>query len=159
MLQSPGKGIPLNSRFIEKNLSNISGFDGCFPANCIPDQLAKRTNFSIVCNLSRVGYEGTHFVTIIGCADYIIYIDSVGIPCISEDIRTFLKKTNREILYNKKQIQHLDSIYCSMYCIFFILHFNLSHIIKCNVKFSDAKLLNNDVLVMKYVKHYMRKNI
>ena len=119
-------------------------YQGLYPANEIPPKLAKKTDFSIIVNVGR------HFVSIIACESYIIYIDPFGIPCLEPFTATFLKKCKRPILYNKKPIQSVKSKYCGLYAVLFVLYYD-PPIVKIKMKF-DNNWEKNDQRCISYIK-------
>ena len=74
---------------IDQILSSCGTFYGTFSADSIPRELATRTRFSIICNLSKINEVGTHFVTIIVYEKCVLYIDSFGLPCFNSNIKEF----------------------------------------------------------------------
>lgn len=98
-------------------------FRGVFSANTIPVQLLKCETYALVCNLSNAGERGTHFVAIIVKRNRVLYLDSLGLPCVVPQISGFLKRLNKPVFYNSQQIQHSSSKFCGFYCILFVLYF------------------------------------
>jgi hypothetical protein len=83
-------------------------FRGVFSADTIPVlQLLQYDTSSIVCNLSKVGERGSHFVTIICQPNRVLYIDSLGLPSLVPAINSFLLKFKKPIFCNSRQIQVL----------------------------------------------------
>lgn len=122
---------------------------GVYSANNIPLTLKKKNVFSIVCNLSNEGQAGSHFVTILSFPDYVLYIDSLGLPCITKPILNFLSRLNKKVFYNRMQIQSAKSKFCGFYCILFVLHYDTHSRIKLN--FTQKNLLLNDKRCINYI--------
>ena len=88
-----------------------------------------RTPFSTIVNTGR------HFVGIIGHNDTIFYLDSYGLPCTEERTRTFLHSfPNKTVVYNKKRIQGLKSMFCGLYAILFVTYFDKPRSFRLNFK-------------------------
>jgi hypothetical protein len=145
----------LTNLFITAFLTKHSRtFQGTFSADSIPQKLSVRKRFSIVCNLSNENAIGTHFVTIIAFSHYVLYIDSLGLPCFVRDIAEFLNVLRRPVFYNLMQIQHLDSSFCGFYALLYVLYFET----RCKIKleFSAEQLLANDTLCVEYIMRIKR---
>lgn len=103
-------------------------FIGVFSCDNIPtNQIVRKKQFAIICNLSKHDEEGSHFVTIL-CSNRteIIYIDSFGFPPSNIYILKFLYASRRKLLfYNISCIQHPLSKACGYFCMFFVLYFQL----------------------------------
>lgn len=93
---------------------NIKNFNGVYSK----DQLKKplKRGFYII-NLADSVDEGTHWTALYIINDnFSIYYDSFGFPA-PEDIENII---NKNYIYNKQQIQNIDSSSCGFYCIAFI---------------------------------------
>ena len=113
-----------NLMCVEENKKNkVTGFCGVYSSNTLPLQLIKEDQFSFICNLSRLDQKGTHFVSVIVFADFYIYIDSLGLPCMNTDVRQYLSLLNRPNFTNLNQLQDFKSSFCGFFCILFILYF------------------------------------
>lgn len=100
-------------------------YRGVFSANNLDKRLQKTNEpFTITCNLSPNDSAGSHFVTIVHLGDSVLYVDSLGIPCLIEEIRQFLDGFDKPVLFNDTAIQNPKSAYCGMYAILFSLHFD-----------------------------------
>ena len=131
-------------------LSSI--FKGTYSANTLPQNLKNVSRFSLVCNLSNVNEVGSHFITIIRFKNYVLYIDSLGLPCFNDFINTFLASLQIPIYYNNVQIQDEQSLFCSFYAIFFILYFEKKQVIKMKFyKPPSPLLIRNDKKVVQYI--------
>lgn len=150
-----------NSGISNHEISSIlnpacKGFAGVFSADTIPSSLVAQKNFSIVCNLSKAGKPGSHFVTLIDRERYILYIDSLGLPCVTPTIKHFLEKKKKPVFYNKTQIQHLSSKFCGFFCILFVLYFDREW--EEPLIFSK-NLLRNDRVCIKKILEILNKPI
>lgn len=140
----------LTNIFIESFLSPIIPlFKGVFSADSINQNLINLSQFSIVCNLSRRGEIGSHFVTIIVFPSHILYLDSLSAPCIIPSIASFLNRLRKPVFFNTRQIQHSNSIYCGFYCIMFVMFFSTQSNFK--LMFSKTLELNDDKCIS-YIK-------
>ena len=143
-------------------LSCSSYFAGVFSADCIPKHLAGKNNFIIIVNLGeRKGRNGAlpvgHFVAIVATPSSVLYIDPYGLPCYQPKVCAFLLHCRRQISENKRQIQHLNSVYCGFFCLLFALYLDRSSGLnkpKFKLKFYRRanKLTMNDSICVKYLK-------
>ena len=72
--------------------------------------------------------QGTHWCCFIIRKNVAIYYDAFGMsPPI--EVVTFIKRYNKniKIIYSSDDIQHMDSILCGYFCLFFIYFFNVIH--------------------------------
>ena len=144
----------LDNVYIRNTLQGLcKDFIDVFSSDNIPPEISERNNFTIICNLSKCGDKGTHFITIVVDCESVVYIDSLGLPCINEDISKFLNRLNRPISYNTRTIQHPNSVFCGYYCIFYALLFDSgTNVDKKDFVFSTSNLYKNDKLCIKYIK-------
>ena len=134
-----------------------TNFMGVFSSNNIPKELTRRNNFSIICNLSKVGKEGTHFVTIIGSQNNMKYIDPLGLHCFVPSIQDFLKACARPLVHNARILQSPTSFHCGFYCILFIFTSEKNITNVPAIKFGD-NLRTNDRKCIQYILYIMRNN-
>jgi hypothetical protein len=95
-------------------------FLGVYPCDAKPKFNKKRTNISIIFNLSKHNEKGTHYIAIIIKPKNIYYFDSYGKKLTNKNITSFLKNFNKTIYYQTKKIQHNDSIFCGFYCLAYL---------------------------------------
>jgi hypothetical protein len=144
----------LENTYIFNTLRDLSqDFRGIFSCDNLPEELLTRDKFIVVCNLSKQFELGTHYVTIVSHETQTIYIDSFGYSCTNVDIAAFLQKRGGQLYYNKRAFQHLQSVHCGFYSIFFTLLFDsLNAKPKNNFYFSSTDLLSNDKRCIRYIK-------
>lgn len=147
----------ISNLFIDKCLKNISVYKGVFSSNNIPSFLSSYSQFSIVVNFSPRGEKGSHFISIICEKDKVIYIDSLGLPCLVPSIKTFLSSLNRSIFWNCRTIQSNSSNFCGFYCMFFILYYSLKSNQRFKIYFSNELELNDEKCVL-YIKKVCKLN-
>lgn len=139
----------ISNHYIESILQpTCQDFRGVFSSNNIPKYLQNSVKFSIVCNLSKIGELGSHFITIISQPNYVAYIDSLGLPCSVLEINKFLHKLEKPIYFNKTQIQDTSSTFCGFFCILFVLHFSIS---STPIKFDNEDLCLNDAFCIEQI--------
>lgn len=146
----------LNTNQINSILKNNHiTFNGCYSK----DRLPMLQNGWYVVNMqnSRAG-NGTHWVCMNVCGNNIFYIDSFG--CIyPNEIRNIAG--NRNIYFNHKQIQSLDSTACGYFCIYFIScssFYNIKIMNRALCQFSSNPD-NNDMILKKLLSHTIRLNV
>lgn len=141
---------------IENFLQNATtNFKGVFSANNIDHRLLYQDRFSIICNLSDYGKQGSHFVTIIAFPLYAIYIDSYGLPCFIPSISNFLVDLNRTIFHNSKCVQSPSSVRCGYFAILWTLQYDDDKG-GANLKFS-SNLERNDKLCVDYIRRLVKQ--
>jgi hypothetical protein len=117
---------------------NIKNFIGVYSKDRLPDK--KREGWYIINMENYDDGQGTHWV----CAKYdkvnSIYIDSFGFPP-----PLVVEEYFDDPIYNTQQVQHLKSLRCGHFCLYFIKKFNqkftLDEILS---KFSKTDLMSND---------------
>lgn len=110
---------PLSNIEIEEILSKYNNFRGVFSKDQLPNKI--NDNEIGVINLDNSGGGGTHWVCYYNSSSlpenkYVIYFDSYGLPN-PEEIKKYLKTSNKLIKYNTSEIQKMNSIMCGYYCI------------------------------------------
>jgi len=127
-------------------------FLGSFPCDLTP-KVNRKTNFSLILNLSKYNEKGTHFVAIFADEKKILYFDPLGNKCENKDIIKFIteNKKNRKVLKKFPKIQSDDSIFCGFYCLGFLLAMtqNKKNFFK---HFPNTPSLKNDSIVIKFIK-------
>lgn len=150
--------VGISNHYITSVLNpSCVNFRGVYSANTIPLRLLKVDVFSIVCNLSKVDEPGSHFVAVIVQPQEIFYMDSFGSPCITPEIVGFLKKINKPVVYNTRQIQDFSSKLCGFYSILFVLYFDADNGVP--LVFDYKNLLQNDVTCVKKICEILNKSI
>jgi len=126
---------------------NIKNFNGVYPK----DQLKKPldTGFYII-NLQDSGGDGTHWTALYKIDDNVsIYYDSFGFLA-PEDIEALI---NKDYIYNKQQIQDIDSSSCGFYCIAFIKFMykkkNIKKSFDIFINLFNSNTTNNEVVLHK----------
>ena len=114
---------PLSNLEIDKIMCH-KNYRGTFSKDILPKTMNK--NESIIINLQDYfAGNGTHWV----CAyneeksNNVEYFDSFGLVPPNEVIK-YIKTTKKNIIYNDSQIQHIDSILCGYYCLYYIIERN-----------------------------------
>jgi hypothetical protein len=133
---------------------------GVFSSDRIPSELASKPQFSIICNLSRSGQAGTHFIAIIRRGEIILYLDPLALYIeLNEDISNFISKCNVEKVSKMSQaIQHPKSSYCAYFCLLLLLHFNPEITAVGTEKFSNKNLKINDCICINNIAKYIDQN-
>ena len=106
------------------------------PCDIFETQATLSDNSAFICNLEMSDLSGSHYVSILTLADYIVYFDPLGLPIISQYILRKLKTSDKDVYYSDKSIQGPLSVFCAMYDIAFL--------IKCQ----DEKMELRDFLEM-----------
>lgn len=126
-------------------------FKGIYPVDGIPKRISAHKNFIIIINI------GLHFVTLYAKPKVLIYIDSFGQKPPSS-LHSFLQSCKQKsVVYNKKQIQSLESTHCGLYAVLYVLLFNAKKSgKKCkSIKFNGNNLLKNDDICIRHIKYYV----
>ena len=123
-------------------------FQGVYSANNIANKFFGVPRFSIICNLSNYGERGTHFITIIAFPEFVLYIDSLGLPCFNSSISHFLIRLQRAVYYSNRAIQHWDSSFCGFFCILNVLIYES----ELSVKFSSLPEQNDKICIRNIIR-------
>ncbi len=107
--------------YIDEVLRTFKNYKGTFSSNNIP--LLKKNN-AVICNLSKAGEEGTHFIFLINKKDILYYFDSLNLEFTTNDVASNFKYYSN-IVNISKQIQHHNSNFCGFYCILAFLACNI----------------------------------
>lgn len=83
-------------------------------------KLKPKTGCYII-NLEDSGGNGTHWVSLILFEKISIYFDPFGLIMPSNVIR-FCKRYGKKLIYSSDQLQHIDSIYCGWFCLYFLYY-------------------------------------
>ena len=106
----------LSDQDIQKQFVNEPLFGGVLNKSSLSELGQK----AYVFNLDSVKGPGTHWVMMSNIdPNYVFYGDSFGQPA-PQHLTTLMKKTNKRIIINEKQIQDIDSTSCGWFCIMFI---------------------------------------
>jgi hypothetical protein len=107
---------------LEKLSKNRLGskFLGVYPADAKPKINKKKTNVSVIFNLSKHDESGSHYIAILFKQKEILYFDSYGKKLTNKYIKTYLRQFNKPILYHTKKIQHKDSIFCGLFSLAYL---------------------------------------
>ena len=145
--------ITINEFIIAHQKKNI--FKGVYPCDRLPSKFTLPAVF--VVNLSKHDEPGTHWIAIfINKNGVAFYFDSFGFDIRNDDIRDFLKKKSKRILHNKKQLQHISSNKCGLFC----CAFAIAILKECSIeeflnKFSVNLFINDRIIDSMY--DYLKK--
>lgn len=125
-------------------------------------QIKERNEFIFVCNLSQSTEIGSHFVTVIGLKDELIYADSLAQPAqLSTQLYSTLKSTGKKISPLLRQpIQANSSQFCGIFCIYYCMFFDYKRfpIIKNQKRFLKKDLYKNDNICLHNIKSIIKAN-
>jgi hypothetical protein len=125
-------------------------FVGVFSSDQLP-QVKLKTGESVIINLSDSEEVGTHFVAAFKKAQHIIYFDSLALNVVTDDIEDFLN-LHRKIIYLRRRLQPLSSIYCGYYCIAFIIKMKSNTLMQFHRLFQKTwNLSKNDKIILDIV--------
>lgn len=112
----------MNNLEIDKLLSNVDGFVGTFPSNCIPAVQFRPAAYVVNTAPIPDEYGGDHWVAIIlnkGAKGE--YFDSFGLAPIEYSISKFMSDScPNGYTFTTKMIQSPRSSVCGLYCIDYI---------------------------------------
>lgn len=127
-------------------------FQGIFPLQTIPNELAIAKSFVIIVNI------GYHFVTIYTTDAFIYYIDSFGKKPPQSLYKSFLNSCNRPIFFNPIQIQSKQSTHCGFFsCLFTLFYSKKNHNMKLKFVKDKNQLQKNNELCIKFLKQLCMK--
>jgi len=137
---------------------NLKKFKGIFSCDTLPKPEKHWEEFSLISNLSKYDEKGSHFIAIYVLPDKIIYFDSYGIKCTNEFINEYLQTIGKNLFYNTRRIQDVDSIFCGYFCLAFILVTESSEYSFDNFmnNFDKKNLLNNENIVTRIIRYFIQ---
>ena len=133
------KGVKVIASELKKHVSDVDGMTNTmvnklarafclqhYKGLCMPSQLEKkRSTVFARMPFSTIVNTGNHFVAIIGTEQSIMYLDSNGMPCLESRTKAFLQSfPNKVVVYNKKRIQGIQSMFCGLYALLFVTYFD-----------------------------------
>ena len=102
---------------IDKYYQQNNFYGGCFSKDQLPKQI--QSKFYII-NMDNHNQGGSHWVLVYNCDDrYCLYFDSFGISP-PDQIRTFMRKSKKKMIYPTTDYQSIDSSQCGEFCIYII---------------------------------------
>jgi len=131
-------------------------FCGVIPIDQLPNKkLSETCNFIV--NTDKSTGRGKHWVAIYAPKNGLIeYFDPLGIKPMNEEIYEFIRLNSTNYLYNNHPIQHLTSIKCGLFCLFFILTRTRGiSMVKSTKFFSEISYLNDELIdiIFKKIKY------
>lgn len=127
------------------------------------NRLKRKKHFIFICNLSKVGEKGTHFVCVVGKPNGVIYIDSLGLnvnmsPALYEQLQLLDRPISSLI---DTPIQSQNSLFCGFYCIFFSCVFDINRFPNASGlrPFNKIDLKNNDAICINNLTTLIKNNI
>jgi len=139
----------VSNYYIDDVLKAFKNFKGVFSSNNIP---ILENNESVICNFSRVGEEGSHFIFLTREEEKLYYFDSLNLSFLPEDVAAyFLLYEN--VINLSKRIQHPNSSFCGFYCIlaFLACNINIVFFIKNILSVFEKYRLENDNICIKLI--------
>jgi len=119
--------------------------------------LPKKINKDESCVINIQNYfdgNGSHWVSIFNDENHddVQYFDSFGLKP-SDVVLDYMKTANKGIVYNSSQIQHIDSILCGYYCIYFIIERNRGRSMRdVLLDFRQNPSIVNEWMISKFAK-------
>jgi hypothetical protein len=105
---------------IDQYYNDTSEYGGTFSKDLLPKKI-KGNSFYIVNMQDSDEGGGTHWVSVINLdPKEIIYFDSFGVPSAPKEIEKFIKTTNKKVVRNLFQLQHIKTSSCGPWSIYFI---------------------------------------
>src|SRR5882757_2348802 len=131
-------------------------FCGVIPIDHLPNEkLSETCNFIV--NTDKSTGRGKHWIAIYAPMNGLVeYFDPFGIKPLNEEIYEFIRKNSSNYLYNNHPIQHLTSIKCGLFCLFFILTRSRGiPMMKSTEFFSNISYLNDELIdiIFKKIKY------
>ena len=139
-------------------LQGNAKFLGVFNADKLPRPASAASHCTFIVNLaspSQGQYRG-HFISMyVNPADrYIVYVDSLGLPCMLPQLHSLIQALKLPFFYNVKTLQNMSSKACGLYsllmCMFFTIH-TQHGITLPKFQFSSQAPLSNDLKCHKYI--------
>ena len=112
----------MNTFEILNEMNNLNCFKGVFPLDKIKNLKINERPIGLILNLDYAYQPGSHWVAVyLEENNKVTYFDSFGFPNFNQYFLNFLKinKVN-EIIFNKFQLQSINSQTCGAYCVLFL---------------------------------------
>lgn len=154
------KEVGLTNIYLDKILiKRCSDYVGIYSSNNIPLQVGEgRKKYSLICNLSEEGESGSHFITILVMGGrWLYYLDSLGLPCLSQHIMKWMTKQKLPIFHNSVAIQSANSLLCGYYCMLYVLLYDSNTKSPITAQFSKD-YEDNDKKCVEYLISVLRRN-
>lgn len=120
-------------------------------------------DFILVVNLDLAHQLGSHFITLHGRGDALLYLCSLAQPCNNAHILAFVRafftrRQSQHALWHvfMQPLQSTHSKACGMYAILFCLHFSTKQMHRQCLVFSNQHV--NDNLAVNYIMKYLLAN-
>ncbi len=116
------------------------------------DNVPKVENKSYIINLNKQDESGSHWVMIYNkLPEICIYFDSFAVSPPFE-IEKRLRFKGKDTIYNSYRIQHLESIMCGYFCIYFIEELDKQRqFVDILADFSNLDFAANDKIISKLI--------
>ena len=125
----------------------VKNFCGVFSIDHLPKEKLNH-DCSFIVNTDYSNGQGKHWIAIFASKKGIIeYFDPFGRRPINKEIYDFIKVNSSDYIYNKKEIQHLSSIKCGLFCLFFVMTRSRGIPMKISINFfNEISYLNDDLI-------------
>jgi hypothetical protein len=135
--------------YIDDVLKSFPNFKGTFSSNNIP---ILENEESVICNFSKVGEEGTHFIFITLQEGSLYYFDSLNLSFIPKDVTSYFSSYKNVVILSKR-IQHTNSSFCGFYCIlaFLACNFNIFFFTNNILNVFKESSFENDTICIKLI--------
>lgn len=148
----------MNTLQLLESLHKIPAHTGVFPSDRIPKIWTKPSAY--IFNTRPHSHPGEHWTAMFVNRDGRgIFFDSFGEPPSIPEYLQRIRKNTTLYVYNKKQLQSLDSTVCGEFCVFFLhcmcIGLNLDQFIDL---FTDDTA-KNDKLVHEYVEKFNNRKL
>lgn len=132
---------------ISKNFRRDETFLGCFPFDKLPE-FPEKLPAKLIINTGASSTDGEHWVALLMKPKTCFYFDSFGVPIMNIEIKNFLKKKYKKVIYSDVCIQSFKSKKCGQFCINFLkMVKNKKTYISFLKRFCDVDLSYNDHLI------------
>lgn len=132
---------------ISKNFRRDETFLGCFPFDKLPE-FPEKLPAKLIINTGASSTDGEHWVALLMKPKTCFYFDSFGVPIMNIEIKNFLKKKYKKVIYSDVCIQSFKSKKCGQFCINFLkIVKNKKTYISFLKRFCDVDLSYNDHLI------------
>lgn len=139
----------VSNYYLDDVLKSFQNFKGTFSSNNIP---TLANNESVICNFSKVGEEGSHFIYLTCIEENLYYFDSLNLSFLPEDVASYFLHY-KNVINLSKRIQHPNSSFCGFYCIlaFLACNFNIVFFTNNILNVFKEYSLENDIICIKLI--------
>jgi len=138
---------------LRKDVFSSRHFLGIFSRNNLPRKFVYPCSF--IFNSDKNTGKGEHWLSIYFTKDEkCLFLDSLGLGPQFYGMEKYIKKRATFLSFNKHPIQSMESNFCGLYCLLFILIISRGISFKKFLQHFSLKTIKNDILIRNLLEKY-----